>query len=413
LPRSTPDLGLAASEAVTYSFRNRFRLQEGDRLDADVPEIELADSTDDGLVILWPVLREDFKGGIFAVEITKRGTLVSQADELVLEGSGYPDPDTALAAGRKWRQYLTVALAREGRGVDFGPDDREIPVVDKVLEDDPPELFQGIGIEVGHRVITEDPRLLVFPTESTPKFVNFVPGTPIVKLSGWLERFEKKISDARERERERQPWNKQKILAYRLVHLAMTDSNPETRHIQLVTAVEVLLDDQDRPQPQLDALKNFLDEVKGWPDSEDAEKELKERMIEILNDDKEESINRAGSDQVARMLAGKYFKKSAGDFFKHVYGLRSRLVHRESKRRKKKRPDIDTLRKVQSELLRFVLDLLDAYDSDQDGVKRRPDLPLRIRHSLIGCRLPWRIRPDLPGRICKAFRRGGTGAFPW
>ena len=67
------DSGLAASEAVTYSFRNRFRLQEGDQLDADVPEITLPDSTDDGLVILWPVLREvgTSKGGIFAVEITK------------------------------------------------------------------------------------------------------------------------------------------------------------------------------------------------------------------------------------------------------------------------------------------------------------------------------------------------------
>ena len=89
-------------------------------------------------------------------------------------------------------------------------------------------------------------------------------------------------------------------------------------------------------------------------------------MIEILGDDKEESRNRAGSDQVARMLAGngKYFEKSAGDFFKHVYDLRSRLVHRESKRRKKKRPDLDTLRNVHPELLRFVLDLLEAYDSD-------------------------------------------------
>jgi Apea-like HEPN len=353
------DSGLAASEAVTYSFRNRFRLHEGDRLDADVPEIKLADSTEDGLVTLWPVQREVGTSGggfIFAVEITKRGTLVSQADELVLQGDGYFDAD-ATVAGRKWRQYLTVALAREGKGVDFGADDQVTPAADIVYEDDPPELVQRIGIEVGHRVITDDPRLLVFPTTPIPKFVNFVPGTPTVKLSGWLERFEQRVKDIRERDQ--QPWSREKRLAYQLVHLALADSNPETRHIQLVTAIEVLFKKQNRPKPILDALKVLLAEVKKWPDSQN---DVKTRMAQILNSNKEESINRAGREQVAAMLTGKYTDKSAAAFFEHVYDMRSGLVHREKP--KKPRPKIEDIREVQSELLRFVLDLLDAYDSD-------------------------------------------------
>jgi len=113
------------------------------------------------------------------------------------------------------------------------------------------------------------------------------------------------------------------------LHLALVDSNSETRHIQLVTAVETLLREQARPQPVLNALENFVEDVKRWPDSEDSEKELKKRITEILKNDKEESINRAGSEQVAAMLAGEYFDKSAGAFFKHAYDLRSRLVHRE------------------------------------------------------------------------------------
>jgi Apea-like HEPN len=288
-----------------------------------------------------------------------RGAPISQAGELVVQGSGYPDFDTALAAGRNWRQYLTIALAREGKGVDFGPDDRVIPT-DIQYHDEPPMLLQQIGMEVGDRVIVDDYQLLVFPTDPTPKFVNFVMCTPRVSISGWIERFQDRVNLAREHDGG--SWDRQKTIAYRLVHLALVDSNSETRHIQLVTAVETLLREQDRPQPVLDALENFVEDVKRWPDSEDSEKELKKRITEILKNDKEESINRAGSEQVAAMLAGEYFDKSAGAFFKHAYDLRSRLVHRE--RRRNRRPTIDEIRAVQSELLRFVLDLLDEYDSD-------------------------------------------------
>jgi hypothetical protein len=331
---------------MTYTFRNRFRLQEGDRLDADVQIIKLADSADDGLVTLRPVERE--------MGISERGTLISEAGELVVQGSGYVDADAAAAAGRNWRQYLTVALAREGKGVDFGPDDRVIPLADIIYEYEPPMLLQQIGVEVGDRVIIDDYQLLVFPTEPIPKFVNFAMGTPTVKISGWLQRFEQRIDDARAQDH--QPWNRQKTIAYRLVHIALTDSNPETRHIQLVTAIEVLLEEQNRPQPILDALDEFLTEVDDWSDSA-----LKRRMSEILNPNKEESITRAGSEQVAAMVEGTYNEKTPGDFFKYVYNMRSRLVHRE--KRKKPRPTIDELRKIHPELLRFVLDLLDAYDT--------------------------------------------------
>ena len=98
---------------MTYSFRNRFKLQEGDELDADVQEIKLADSAEDGLVVLRAPERE--------MGLGVRGALISQASELVLQGSGHPDLNTAEAAGRKWRQILTVALAREGKGVFFRP----------------------------------------------------------------------------------------------------------------------------------------------------------------------------------------------------------------------------------------------------------------------------------------------------
>ncbi|WP_192176834.1 hypothetical protein [Mycobacteroides abscessus] len=346
---------------MTYSFRNRFMLHKGSRLDADVPEITL---TDDGLVTLWPVLKEPGTPGgsfIWAAETAKKGTLISEADEFVLEGSGYPDLDTARTEGCRWRQYLIATLARAGKAADLGPDDQVRPATEIVYEEDPPKLFRGIGIGVGDRIITDDRRLLVFRTAPTPKFVNFSAGIPTVISPGWLERFEQQAKNLRGRHH--RLWNKQETLAYRLVHLALADSNMETRHIQLVTAIEVLFDDQDRPELELEALNSLLTVVEGWPDSECAA-ETKKRIGEILDDDKEESITRAGAKQVADRLDGKYLDKDPGRFFKYVYALRSRLVHRESKKHGKRRPDTNTLRNVHSELLRFVLDLLDAYCSD-------------------------------------------------
>jgi hypothetical protein len=246
---------------------------------------------------------------------------------------------------------LTAALAREFIGVDFGPDDQVIPEFDHVYDDDPPAIVQQVGIE-GDRVITSDYRLLVFATEPEPKFIEFRMGTPTLKLSGWVDRLRQRIDDVQDD----QPWDRQKSLAYRLVYLALTDSNPETQNIQLVTAIEVLLKDQDQPQPILDALDRFLDEVDKWPESE-----FKGRMSDILKDDKDESITRAGSEQVAALLEGEYGRKSPGKFFKHVYNMRSRLVHRE--RRGGRRPSIDKVRAIHTELVRFVLDFLDAYET--------------------------------------------------
>lgn len=342
---------------MTYTFRNRFRLRRGDLLDADVPEIRLTNSAEAAQVTLWPVQERVGPQGIFSVAVTEKAPIISQSHDLVLQGDGYADAVGAANAGREWRRALTVALAREGRGVDFGPDDRLTPVTDKIFREAPPAMFEPLGITTGDRVIADDYQLLVYPTEPSPKFIDFVPGAPRVSISNWLETFDRRVRAARELERE--PWSRQKALAYRLVHLALTDSNPETRHIQLVTAVEVLLSDQARPAPILDALDRLVAVVDEWPDDN-----VKGRINDILRQNRGESVTSAGSYQVARLLPDHTFDdKLASQFFKRVYDIRSRLVHRE-RRRNKPRPTSDEVSRIYSHLLAFVLDLLDAHRNE-------------------------------------------------
>lgn len=340
---------------MTYTFRNRFRIRAS-FLDADVPEVELAASADDGVVTLWPVERDEGPHGgfIFGFQLVKKGGLISETNELVLQGDGYADAEHAATAGRKWRQYLTAALAREFRAVDFGPEDRVTPSIDLVYKDDPPKMFRQM-LNVGDRLIVDDPpQLLVFPTRPEAKFLKSLMGTPTVRVGGWLERFEQRVKEMRDRD-QNQPWSTEKILAYRLVHLAFTDPNPETRHIQLVTAIEVLLKEQKRPQPILDALNKLHAVVDDWPESD-----AKKRTADILRQNKGESILRAGQEQVAAKLGGTYSDMSPEAFFKHVYNLRSRLVHRA--RKNEARPTEGDLQRVNSQLVTFVLDALDAYE---------------------------------------------------
>ncbi len=271
----------------------------------DVPEQILSSSADDDLVVLKPAGRE--------------ARLISEVNDLAVEGCGYVDADAAAEAGRNWRRWLAVALAREHRGVDFGADDRLTPVVDMVYGDEPPEIAQQVGIKVGDRIVDDDDRLLVYATEPIPKVVYFQLGTLTVTQSGWLQRFEQRIKDARRQEPA--SWNRQKAMAYRLLNLALIDANPETRHIQLVTAIEVLLEQQDHPKNILGALNTLLAEVAKWPDST-----TKDRIKQILNQSKkEESINRSGQEQIAKKIDDTYSEKSPGDFFKYVYDVRTSM----------------------------------------------------------------------------------------
>jgi hypothetical protein len=125
---------------VTYTFRNRFRLG-GNRYAVDGQEYVLAEPPSDaGRVVL--------KAGAADKPI-------SETDRLIVQGTGSPDFDAAKEAGRRWRRSLTVALARDGRGADFGDDDesRIAPDFDRVFDEEPPEFFAMMGIKRGDRLL--------------------------------------------------------------------------------------------------------------------------------------------------------------------------------------------------------------------------------------------------------------------
>ncbi|MFD6196528.1 hypothetical protein ACFWE3_07450 [Mycobacteriaceae bacterium NPDC060252] len=345
------------AEKSSFSFRNRFRLLEHQQLDSgDVLEIRLADRGGETVVIRGAKAP---KG-----EATRYDSpvVVSTTAELVLLGGEYASVESARAAGCKWRQTLMVALARENLGVDFGPDDQIEPQAEitYALDEHPPEIMRQIGVKAGERVVWDDGyKLTVYGTHPKPRFISAEFGNPTLSLSGWLTRFEQRVEFLG---RAYVPWGQDKKLAYRLVHSALRDSNPETRHIQMVTAAEVLVEERQRAEAVIQALSMLeahVDSLAGSPaDGEPLTEETLERLRQILRDNKRESITQAGAQQAKILLTTTYSGKSPDAFFKEVYNQRSRLVHR--LKRSQRRPSSEELSGVQHALLAFVLDLLDA-----------------------------------------------------
>ena len=71
---------------MTYSFHNRFTIFE-ERTNIDAPTYELADTDHEHVVLL----------------AGEREVMIAKTGDLVLEGSGYSDETTAVAAARGWR----------------------------------------------------------------------------------------------------------------------------------------------------------------------------------------------------------------------------------------------------------------------------------------------------------------------
>lgn len=314
---------------MTYSFRNRFEVNKH-IFQADDDEYLLADTPAEGKVVL---------------RAARPNERISETNELAVEGSGYPDFDAARQAGRKWRQCLIAALALDTKAAEFGDDDEQRLALEwDSVATNPSDIFRSIGIKGGDRVAQDRIGLLVFKTEPPARFAVFAMGTPTISLG--IDAFlEGPLKAARERTYA--PWDERQKLAYALVHSALFDAEPETRYIQLVTAIEALLPGTKRPPDVLGVLENLKETVRNMDDIGD---ETRSRIIQILGD-KRESIARRGEAFVSK-LEKRYDGMTSAQFFRDCYKKRSDLVHGNLPV-----PDVEQYQR----LLEFVLDLLDVY----------------------------------------------------
>ena len=164
------------------------------------------------------------------------------------------------------------------------------------------------------------------------------------------------------------PQNDSHELAYSLVHAAHFDSNPETAHVLLVTALEAIIGAkrQKRGQAVQEIIEEFKTAVKQRFPTADPNRCI---LLNALGNIKKEGINECGKREAGELLSENYHEESSADFFNTVYNQRNKIVHGYTT--EAGRPTRDELINRKLALINFVLDLLDAdrgqYASDAAG----------------------------------------------
>lgn len=327
---------------MTYSFRNGVRTAAYRRIFEHGPEFVLGESGQGGgSVVLLP-----------ASGSTSAGPSLQETTIFVIQGSGYPSQDDAFIAAREWRQYFTIGAARRGFPIEIGGlnedklEPHQFPVWDRTLV--PDELISKFDLERSDRVLVDRIGLMIYEAEPVAKF--FYPDWPdsIVACTA------QSIKDAIQSIRTDDPanvWGEQLSLAYRLVHASLMANDSESKHILLVTAIEAVLPDRRKRSPDV---VSVIDSLILTLTTLDGIAEIKTTVAALLRDDKYESISRSGA-QLASQLGRTYGGKTAEQYFRHVYGIRSGLVHGSLRRLSADERDVIDEYK---ELLQFVLDML-------------------------------------------------------
>lgn len=247
---------------------------------------------------------------------------------LLLEGGGYASPDAALAAGNRWRRILSVSFANVGIAADF-----DAPPYPSRYRNDLPIDPEIPGLLVWEVVPGYHMEWAEAET-SRPMNVFVSDDLPLVEsLSGGL--------------------SSRIFLAYELAHLALSNRDNIIKFILWVSAIEALIPDEPQIENQemLTYLGDLIEEVKA---SGRFDSKIRRKVVNV-DKGKVIPITELGAD-LAKNLSAEYDSKSAEEFFRENYPLRSALVHGSND--PAKRPSRDEIKRRVPILQEFVLDLL-------------------------------------------------------
>lgn len=263
----------------------------------------------------------------------------TDADWFMLEGQGFASSDEAYAAGRRWRQLLSVAFAHAGFVV----------LLDSVvLETQDGERERSLDAP-GLRVVPQPENLGGLAAR-----LRLAGGRMRGKVTRPLELFMlvdlpaayESVSDGLAPRVE---------LAYTTFHAASAVDSSDVKYILFVTAIEALIDDDvSKSEDIVQGLNLLRKHIK----DDDAFANVRGDLRNLLKEDESESISQLGQ-QLASKLEGQYGEKNSADFFKQVYSARSGLVHGALEfTGSRRRPTAEEIAQTLPELQRFVVDLI-------------------------------------------------------
>lgn len=191
----------------------------------------------------------------------------------------------------------------------------------------------------------------VIVAESSPKVRLSINATGNIKLNG-----EKAAADIEKWYEDDLEISDKEELAIELFCSSQLNTQPNSQFVILVTAVEALIDREQRSDEALKLIDVFKEEIRNTG----LDPRERDSLVGSLQDLRLESIKRAGL-RLAQSLETEYKvgpgrKLNADDFFSKCYDLRSEIVHANSME-----PEDKEMAKFiidSGELCRFVSDLL-------------------------------------------------------
>jgi len=279
-----------------YSFRIRFNKALTSGITTDASELELPG--DSGK----PALK--FKS-------SNPETSLKKTDRISLVGSGYSSEDEAAAAGLRYQDALTVALARNRLGADFGARAARGAFTKHGLEWVERETTQTRTLNNVHGLMTykSEPKPLFASLESDSSYE--------VPLQSFLDATKlafSRVKSLTDRER----------VAFTLFNAASFQKTADSRFMLLVMAVEVLLE----PMPRRSEAIQHVEQLIRLTKESNLSSQEKDSMVGALGWLKTESIGQAGRKLANDRLAGRTFDGMTPDaFFMRAYTMRSNLAH--------------------------------------------------------------------------------------
>ena len=276
------------------------------RIRCDVPA-RSGLSTDQASVVISP---EGAEPEVRLVSTSPDLSLAESA-KFIVRADGYYSEEDAWTAAWLYRDALIRAFARFRVAVDFGERAPQGGLTEAGMR----MLEEGTG----QRVLNDVHGIMVFASEPAPVFSRV--GGAGIRTPVEPDRVVRAVADAVETD-EKVPDRER--LAYDLFSASFFASTADARFLNLMMAVETLIDQEERPEvvrQHVDDLLERTQTASALPEEE------RESLIGGLRWLRIQSVRQAGR-QLAETLQGRQYKgMQPGDFFVVCYDIRSKLVH--------------------------------------------------------------------------------------
>lgn len=281
----------------SFLFKLTFHVEGGTLVDDDSESIQI-----------------DFRGSLGTVEIgVRHAESLSEASWFVLTGRGYQTEEEARQAGERARELVYFLQVERDVDIDLGDDEKTGMVGDVVKE----SMKAASEKEIEVHYSTHG--LAVYPEEPQPLIASGQAGLTVQR--NWERTVQELLPDLHESELS---LDERTSLACSLYGSAQSTNSPRATFLFLVTAIESLLEPEERSEGAVSLVDGFIEKVK----MSCLDESERDSLIGSLRWLRQDSITRTGEQLVEKHLGeAEYDGMEAPDFFRKCYSIRSELLH--------------------------------------------------------------------------------------